>query len=150
MIFGVRMAAPTQIVPVAEDAAAEAPADSGQDAPADEPADAPADDEGDAPADGGGAGGGLTDGEFRGTGSKYAYGTIQVTITVEDGKVSAADATYPTGGESATINPPAIEKLNESALTAENGDDVDAVSGATLTTEAYRKSLQAALDKAAG
>lgn len=156
MIFGVRMAAPTQIVPVAEDSAAEAPAESGQDtgaqpgdggAPADKD-DAPAD--GDGGGDGGGAGGGLTDGEFRGAGAKYVYGTIQVTITVEDGKVSAADATYPTGGDSATINPPAIEKLNESALSAENGDDVDAVSGATLTTEAYRKSLQAALDKAAG
>ena len=157
MIFGVRMAAPTQVVAVSEEAPAEAAADAPEeDAPnEDAPQDAaPADDEqadGEQAAEGdGGGGGGLTDGTFRGAGAKNPYGTIQVTITVEDGKVSAADATYPTAGNSATINPDAIEKLNESALTAESGDDVDAVSGATFTTESYRESLQAALDKAQG
>jgi uncharacterized protein with FMN-binding domain len=156
MIAGVRMTVPTQIVPVAETPAEDAPADAPEDdAPA--AADKEDDKDGAAPAgdeDGGDGGGapadetGLTDGTFKGTGAKNAYGTIQVTITVKNGKISAADATYPTAGNSATINPAAIKKLNASALKAEAGDDVDAVSGATFTTGSYRESLQSALDKA--
>jgi uncharacterized protein with FMN-binding domain len=156
MIAGVRMTVPTQIVPVAETPAEDAPADAPEDdAPA--AADKEDDKDGAAPAgdedggDGGGAGAdetGLTDGTFKGAGAKNAYGTIQVTITVKNGKISAADATYPTAGNSATINPAAIKKLNASALKAEAGDDVDAVSGATFTTGSYRESLQSALDKA--
>ena len=153
MIAGVRMTVPTQIVPVAENGAENAPADAPED---DAPAARKDDDDGAAPAGdeeegGGGAGAndsGLTDGTFKGTGAKNAYGTIQVTITVKNGKITAADATYPTAGNSATINPAAIKKLNASALKAEAGDDVDAVSGATFTTGSYRESLQSALDKA--
>ncbi|MFI5841556.1 FMN-binding protein [Catenuloplanes sp. NPDC051500] len=160
MIAGVRMTVPTQIVPVAEtpaeDAAADAPEDDApaNDAPAagkndDKNGAAPAGDEDEDGGDGGGAAaGGLTDGTFKGAGAKNAYGTIQVTITVKNGKISAADATYPTAGNSATINPAAVKKLNASALKAETGDDVDAVSGATFTTGSYRESLQSALDKA--
>lgn len=156
MIAGVRMTVPTQIVPVAETPAEDTPADAPEDAPA--AADKEDDEDGAAPAgdeeEGGDGGGeaaddsGLTDGTFKGTGAKNAYGTIQVTITVKNGKISAADATYPTAGDSATINPAAIKKLNASALKAEAGDDVDAVSGATFTTGSYRESLQSALDKA--
>ncbi|MDR7276752.1 FMN-binding protein [Catenuloplanes atrovinosus] len=153
MIFGVRMAAPTQIVAVAETPAEDAPADDagGDDAGNQEEEAPPAGggEEEDA-AEGGGGGGGLTDGDFQGAAAKNPYGTIQVTITVEDGKITAADATYPTAGNSATINPPAIEKLNESAVNAESADDVDAVSGATFTTDSYKESLQAALDEAQG
>lgn len=162
MIAGVRMTVPTQIVPVAEsgaeDAAADAPAQDAPDAEQDAPDAGQEDGGGAAPAgddeDGGDGGGapaddsGLTDGTFKGAGAKNAYGTIQVTITVKGGKITTADATYPTAGNSATINPAAVKKLNASALKAEAGDDVDAVSGATFTTDSYRESLQSALDKA--
>lgn len=90
---------------------------------------------------------GLKNGVHQGEAVKNPYGTIQVSIKVSGGKITAADATYPTTGESATINPPAIQKLNQETVQAQSAD-VDAVSGATFTSESYAKSLQAALDKA--
>jgi len=104
----------------------------------------PPDDEGgEAAADGSG----LKDGTYRGGGAKNPYGTIQVSIKVTGGKIVAADATYPITNDSAIINPPAIAQLKQATLTAQSAD-VDAVSGATFTSESYVKSLQAALDEA--
>jgi uncharacterized protein with FMN-binding domain len=92
---------------------------------------------------------GLKDGVYKGKASDYAYGTIQVSIKVDGGKVTAADATYPvSNSNSAVINPAAIKKLKEETLGAKSADDVNAVSGATLTSGSYKKSLQAALDAA--
>jgi uncharacterized protein with FMN-binding domain len=91
---------------------------------------------------------GLKDGIYKGQATNYAYGTIQVSIKVDGGKVSAADATYPVANLSATINPPAIAKLKQETLTAKTANDLNTVSGATLTSGAYKKSLQAALDAA--
>jgi uncharacterized protein with FMN-binding domain len=91
---------------------------------------------------------GLKDGVYKGKAADYAYGTIQVSIKVDGGKVTAADATYPITGNSATINPGAIPRLRQQTLAATSADDVNTVSGATLTSDAYRRSLQAALDAA--
>ncbi|MFC4068172.1 FMN-binding protein [Actinoplanes subglobosus] len=90
---------------------------------------------------------GLKAGTYKGKAVQHAYGTVQVTIKVAGGKVTSANATYPTEGFSGTINPNAVKSLNASALKVQSAD-VDAVSGATLTTGAYKTSLQAALDKA--
>jgi uncharacterized protein with FMN-binding domain len=90
---------------------------------------------------------GLKAGTYKGKAVQHEYGTVQVTIKVAGGKVTSANATFPTEGFSGTINPNAVKSLNASALTAQSAD-VDAVSGATLTTGAYKSSLQAALDKA--
>jgi uncharacterized protein with FMN-binding domain len=90
---------------------------------------------------------GLQDGVFKGDAVKNVYGTIQVSIKIENGEITAAEATYPTTGDSATINPPAITELKQSTLKEQNAD-VAAVSGATFTSESYVKSLQAALDAA--
>jgi uncharacterized protein with FMN-binding domain len=90
---------------------------------------------------------GLKDGTYRGAGAKNPYGTVQVSIKVTGGKIVAADATYPTSADSGRINPPAVAKLKQSTLRAQSAD-VDAVSGATFTSESYAKSLQAALDQA--
>ncbi|HET6532028.1 MAG TPA: FMN-binding protein [Actinoplanes sp.] len=92
---------------------------------------------------------GLQDGTYRGAGAKNPYGTIQVSIKVTGGKIVAADATYPTANNSAIINPPAIAQLKQATLRAQSAD-VDAVSGATFTSDAYVRSLQAALDQAGG
>ena len=88
------------------------------------------------------------DGIYKGKGSTNPYGTIQVSIKVEGGEVTKADATYPVTGNSATINPAAIPKLNEEALKAKSAKDVSAVSGATFTSASYQESLQSALDSA--
>jgi uncharacterized protein with FMN-binding domain len=90
---------------------------------------------------------GLKAGVFKGSGATNPYGTIQVSIKIEDGKITAAEATYPTTGNSATINPPAIAKLKQETL-KEQSANVAAVSGATYTTQSYKQSLQAALDSA--
>lgn len=90
---------------------------------------------------------GLKAGTYKGKAVQNPYGTIQVTIKVSGGKVSAADASYPTSGFSGTINPNAIKKLSEATLAAQSAT-VDAVSGATFTSQSYLESLQAALDKA--
>jgi uncharacterized protein with FMN-binding domain len=104
----------------------------------------PDDDGGEAAADAG-----LKDGTYRGAGAKNPYGTIQVSIKVTGGKIVAADATYPTANNSAIINPPAIAQLKQATLQAQSAE-VDAVSGATFTSDSYIKSLQAALDQAGG
>jgi uncharacterized protein with FMN-binding domain len=92
---------------------------------------------------------GFKDGVYKGKATDYAYGTIQVSIKVDGGKITAADATYPVSNpNSAVINPAAIKKLKEETLGAKTANDVNAVSGATLTSGSYKKSLQAALDAA--
>jgi len=90
---------------------------------------------------------GLKSGVFKGSNVTNPYGTIQVSIKIEDGKITAAEATYPTTGNSATINPPAVAKLKQETLKAQSAK-VSAISGATYTTKSYRESLQAALDAA--
>ncbi|MDT4994716.1 MAG: hypothetical protein QOH97_4608 [Actinoplanes sp.] len=99
-------------------------------------------------ADGSGAaGGGLTDGTFTGKGVANPYGTVQVSIKVDGGRITGAAATYPTTGNSATINPNAVAQLKQQTLRAQSAD-LNAVSGATFTSKAYVESLQAALDTA--
>lgn len=131
--------------PAAENAAAEKPAekkpaDGGEAGAADKAADksdeAPAEDEGD-----------FKNGTYKAD-AKYVYGTISLSLKVTGGKITSVEAGYPTSNDSGTINPPAIAALKASTLKAQSAE-VDAVSGATLTSDAYVKGLQAALDKAA-
>ena len=90
---------------------------------------------------------GLKDGRYRGRATDYAYGRIQVSLTVDGGKIVAADAVYPVTGNPVVRNADAIKQLKQETLKKQSAN-VDAVSGATLTSAAYRKSLQAALDAA--
>ena len=161
LIVGVRLSVSAPAVPTAAPPAVDL-AGSGQDAnpdPTKKPSKKPAgsgsndsDDSGDSGSGNSGSSGeaggtGLTDGVYKGSAVKNPYGTIQVSIKVEGGKITAADATYPTTADSATINPPAIASLKQGTLQAQSAD-VDAVSGATFTSESYVKSLQAAIDEA--
>ncbi|WP_405596144.1 FMN-binding protein [Streptomyces sp. NBC_01410] len=77
------------------------------------------------------------------------YGPVQVRITVTGGKVTAADAvkTPDSDANSRRIAATAVPQLNQAALTAQSAQ-IDAVSGASYTSEGYIKSLQSALDKA--
>ncbi len=162
LIVGVRLsvsapdvvAAPPAVDLAGDDAAAtKQPAPSKKPTKAAEPSDEeteeapPPDEEEESGGEAGADESGLKNGTFRGAGAKNPYGTVQVSIKVTGGKIVAADAVYPTTGDSARINPPAIAKLKQSTLQAQSAD-VDAVSGATFTSESYAKSLQAALDKA--
>ncbi len=92
-------------------------------------------------------GGGLKDGTFGGSSVTEKYGTVKVTIVVSGGRITNASATYPTGGETGSINAQAIPKLNQETLTAQSAS-IATVSGATYTSGAYKTSLQAAINAA--
>lgn len=92
---------------------------------------------------------GLRDGKFDGAPASNPYGVVRVSVTIADGQVTNTAVAYPTAGQSASINAGAVPKLKESTLQAQSAE-IDAVSGATFTSEAYVTSLQAALDAARG
>lgn len=76
------------------------------------------------------------------------YGAVQVQVTLEDGQIT--DITWlqlPSSGNSSRINANAAPLLVQEALTAQSAN-VDTVSGASYTSEAFRTSLQAALEEA--
>ncbi|MDQ2740055.1 MAG: FMN-binding protein [Actinomycetota bacterium] len=77
------------------------------------------------------------------------YGPVQVQITVAGGKITAADAVqYPTAQRrDVQINRQAVPMLNAEVLAAQSAT-IDAVSGASYTSDGYVQSLQAALDLA--
>ncbi|MGW0583923.1 FMN-binding protein, partial [Streptomyces sp. NPDC002920] len=85
-----------------------------------------------------------------GTVAQTQYGPVQVRITVVDGKITKAEAVQaPKGGTSDQKTALSVPKLNAAAVTKQSAD-VDTVSGATYTSEGYKKSLQSALDQAGG
>jgi len=77
------------------------------------------------------------------------YGPVQVQITVAGGRITAADAVqYPTAQRrDVQINRQAVPMLNAEVLAAQSAT-IDAVSGASYTSDGYIQSLQAALDLA--
>ena len=76
------------------------------------------------------------------------YGPVQVTLVVEGGRVVSATASgYRTSGRDGQINSWAIPVLQDETVSAQSAQ-IDTVSGATFTSEAYIGSLQSALDEA--
>jgi uncharacterized protein with FMN-binding domain len=77
------------------------------------------------------------------------YGPVQVRITVANGKVTVAEAIqFPDGTpRDSQINAFAIPQLQQETIGVST-PNIDAVSGATYTSQGYIGSLQSALDKA--
>jgi len=77
------------------------------------------------------------------------WGTVQVRITVANGKVTRSQAVqYPNdNGHDQEINAYALPVLAQEAVAAQSAS-IDAVSGATVTSNGYIESLQSALDAA--
>jgi uncharacterized protein with FMN-binding domain len=76
------------------------------------------------------------------------WGPVQVQVTVTSGKITDITALQlPSGGRSGQISSFASPVLRGQALQAQ-GSSIDGVSGATYTSTAYARSLQAALDGA--
>src|SRR3954447_1870110 len=76
------------------------------------------------------------------------FGPVQVEVVVAGGKVSDVVALQlPSGRRSGQISTYSEPILHDEALQAQSAS-IDTVSGATYTSEAYAKSLQAALDQA--
>ena len=78
------------------------------------------------------------------------WGTVQVEITIENGRITASDAiAAPSGDQRSTqISSYAVPLLNAQAVAAQSAS-IDGVSGATYTTNGYQQSLQSAIAAAA-
>ena len=92
---------------------------------------------------------GTGDVTVNGTSEGTRYGPVQVRITVRANRLVAVDAlVYPSsGGRDREISSFALPQLRQEALAAQ-GAHIDTVSGATFTSDGYRRSLQSALDAA--
>jgi len=90
-------------------------------------------------------------GTFNGPQVDAFYGMVQVQVVIQNGKISNVQfLTYPTDRRtSARINSVAVPYLQQEAITAQSAN-VDLVSGATLTSQAFVQSLQNALNQAKG
>lgn len=88
-------------------------------------------------------------GTYLGTVQDTRWGPVQVQITVANGKITAVEAVqYPNGNHrDEEINSQALPILAQEALAAQSAH-IDTVSGATVTSDGYIPSLQAAIDKA--
>src|SRR3954452_22324622 len=77
------------------------------------------------------------------------WGPVQVEITVDGGRLTNVTVVeYPNGnGRDRQINARALPALVQETIDAQSAD-IDMVSGATVTSEGYLTSLQAALDGA--
>ncbi|KTR03658.1 FMN-binding protein [Curtobacterium luteum] len=93
--------------------------------------------------------GSVKDGTFAGQTAQTQYGPVQVQITVSGGKLTDVTALQLTndGGRSVQISQQAAPILRQEALQAQSAQ-IQAVSGATYTSEGYVTSLQSALDQA--
>ena len=85
---------------------------------------------------------------YTGTTSSDRYGSVTVTITITDGRITNATAkTVANDNHSAQINSMAVPTLRSEVLSAQSAN-ISSVSGATYTSQAYMTSLQSALDQA--
>ncbi len=82
-------------------------------------------------------------GTFNGQEVGTNYGPVQVTITVSNGKIT--NASNNDGGDSIAQN--ASSQLDQEAVQAQSAN-IQAVSGASYTSQGYIQSLQSAIDQA--
>lgn len=87
-------------------------------------------------------------GTFIGPAEYMQWGPVQVTLTVKDRRLTDVQASAPMERpRSAFINEQAVPLLRQETLQAQSAS-IDLISGATLTSEAFAASLQAALGQA--
>jgi uncharacterized protein with FMN-binding domain len=88
-------------------------------------------------------------GTYPGAVVETRFGAVQVQITVQSGKITDVTALQLTDAErkSIQISNRAAPLLRTEVLAAQSAD-VQTISGATVTSDAYLSSLQAALDAA--
>ena len=80
---------------------------------------------------------------------RHPVGPVQVAVTLAKGRLTAVHVLQvpSESGRDQEIAARAVPRLTEEALGAQNAQ-IDAVSGASYTSEGYIQSLQSALDKA--
>ena len=77
------------------------------------------------------------------------FGNVQVQITVQSGKITAAEVLQVPWNDrhDQMINSAAVPVYNQEAVSAQSAQ-IDVVSGATYTWDGYTQSLQSAIDQA--
>ncbi|MFE0630614.1 FMN-binding protein [Streptomyces sp. NPDC058864] len=92
---------------------------------------------------------GAATGTFPGEPVDTPYGTVQVAATLADGKITTVRVLQAPdeNGRDRQIAAYALPRLTREALGAQSAR-IDAVSGASYTSQGYMQSLQSALDQA--
>jgi uncharacterized protein with FMN-binding domain len=87
-------------------------------------------------------------GQYTGSAVQIPFGTVQVQVTVANGKITDVQPLQmPGGGHSGQVSSYAAPQLRSEVLQAQSAN-VDSISGATYTSGAYQQSLQSALSQA--
>jgi uncharacterized protein with FMN-binding domain len=91
---------------------------------------------------------GTASGQFTGTAVQTSYGTVQVQVTMQNGRITDVQALQlPTGrGHTQQLSAYAGPQLRSEVLAAQSAN-VNTISGATYTSEGYMQSVQSALDQ---
>jgi uncharacterized protein with FMN-binding domain len=86
---------------------------------------------------------------YTGSVAQTRWGPVQVKITVQDGKLTKVTVLQQPNGNrrDQEINDQALPILIDETVNAQSAK-IDMVSGATVTSEGYLQSLQAAIDEA--
>ena len=94
---------------------------------------------------------GYRDGAYTGSRENAYYGTVQVQVIITNHQVATVKVlSYPSDRRTSRyINSQALPMLQQEVIAADSAH-VDTVSGATLTSEAYIRSLGTALQQAGG
>ncbi|MGW3248786.1 FMN-binding protein [Streptomyces sp. NPDC001070] len=94
---------------------------------------------------------GAATGTFTGAPVDTPYGTVQVAARLADGKITAVRVLRAPdeNGRDRQIASYALPRLTQESLGAQSAR-IDAVSGASYTSQGYIQSLQSALDQARG
>jgi len=100
-------------------------------------------------AGGSGSASSTSDSVVNGAVARTRWGPVQVQVQIASGRiVEVRVLQQPNGNRTDTeINSYALPQLREQVLRAQSAN-VDGVSGATVTSDGYRRSLQSALDTA--
>ena len=94
---------------------------------------------------------GYRDGTYTGSDENAYYGRVQVQVTVTNHQIASVKVLdYPQDRRTSRyINSQALPQLKQEVIAADSSN-IDTVSGATLTSEAYIRSLDSALQQAGG
>ena len=90
---------------------------------------------------------GATDGTFTGDPTTIRYGTVQVKITVQNGKIVDAQAVKAPTGSNDRYTQMAVPRLREQTIAAQSAN-IQGVSGASFTSFGWYTSLVSAIAKA--
>jgi uncharacterized protein with FMN-binding domain len=90
---------------------------------------------------------GATDASFTGDAISMRYGVVQVKITVQNGKITDAQAVKAPSGSNDRYTQMAVPRLRQQTIAAQSAN-IQGVSGASFTSYAWYQSLASAIAQA--